>query len=113
MTTLNEARKPPVLYFCGPSGSGKSTTLLKLAHTANENEFPVLFISLMNNNTVREPLSFDDPYSYSRDYFIFVDDAQNLRNHKDILRIIDRKGKAICLAFSPALYEERGFSTAI
>ena len=109
MSTPREDGKPPVVYFCGPSGSGKSTTLQKLAHTAKEEKnIPVLFISL----PLKEPVSIDDPYSFSRDYFILVDDAQNLLNCQEVVAFIRRKGKAIYLSFSPVLVERHGTSTA-
>ena len=59
-------------------------------------------------------MSIDDTklYPFSHYYFILVDDAQNFINCKDVVAFIKRKGKAICLAFSPVLAEKRGTSTA-
>ena len=106
MSTVTDDGKYPVLYFYGPSGSGKSTTLLMLAHNAKKKKKSVLFISLANN------VSINVPESFSRDYFIFVDDAQNLRNCKDVVEFIEKTAEAACLAFSPVLGEKHGNSTA-
>ena len=106
MNTATVDGKYPVLNFYGPSGSGKSTTLLMLAYNAKKKKKNVLFISLMNDVLINVPESF------SRDYFIFVDDAQNLRNRKDVVEFIDKTAEAACLAFSPVLVENHGSSTA-
>ena len=74
--------------------------------TLPKKNIPVLSISL------KEAVSIDDPYSFSRDYFILVDDAQNLLNCKEVVAFIRKKGKAICLGFSPVLVERHGTLTA-
>ena len=77
-----------------------------LAHNAKKKRKSVLFISLANH------VSINVPQSFSRDYFIFVDDAQNLRNCKDVVAFIKRTAEAACLAFSPVLGEKHENSTA-
>jgi hypothetical protein len=85
----------------------RRTTLQKLGHTAVEAKVPVFVIELCG--TVNIDL---ESCPCCLDSFILIDDAQNLTDYKDVITFIKRRGKAVCLAFSPVSVEARGAATS-
>ena len=106
LKTPRQDGKAPVVYLQGPSGSGKST-LKKLGHTAGEAKVPVFVIAVCG--TVNSDL---ESCPCCVDSFILIDDAQKLTDYKDVITFIQRRGTAVCLAFSPVIVEARGAATS-
>ena len=99
---------PPVVDFVGPSGSGKSRTLIMLGYQVKEKKVPILFLQLEDDHVTINVESC----SFSQDSVILVDNAQKLVEGKHTTMLLRRRGKALCLAISLIIVEERGNLTS-